>query len=71
MEMASWSTADVEPRRRFEYWCDVVAGTGGGVNAAQPSGHDFDATISIRRLHDVAVTIALARTEWRRTTPQL
>ena len=56
MEMASWSTAEVEPRRRFEYWCDVVAGAGCGVSAAQPSGHDFDATISIRRLHDVAFT---------------
>jgi hypothetical protein len=27
-----------------------------GVNVAQPSGHDFGATISTRRLHDAAFT---------------
>jgi AraC-like DNA-binding protein len=56
MEIASWSTAEVEPRRRFEYWNDLVAKAVCGVNAAQPSRHDFDATISIRRLHDAAFT---------------
>jgi AraC-like DNA-binding protein len=56
MEIGSWSTAEVEPRRRFEYWNDLVAKAVCGVNAAQPSRHDFDATISIRRLHDAAFT---------------
>jgi AraC family transcriptional activator of tynA and feaB len=56
MEIASWSTADVEPRRRFEYWNSLVAKAVCGVNVAQPSGHDFDATISTRWLHDAAFT---------------
>ena len=56
MEIASWSTTDVEPRRRFEYWNDVVAKAVCGVNVAQPSGQEFDATISTRRLNDAAFT---------------
>jgi hypothetical protein len=56
MEIVSWSTADVEPRRRFEYWHDLVGKAVCGVNVAQPSGHDFDATISTRWLHDAAFT---------------
>jgi AraC family transcriptional regulator, positive regulator of tynA and feaB len=56
MELVSWSTADVEPRRRFEYWHDLVAKAVCGVNVAQPSGHDFAATISTRWLHDAAFT---------------
>jgi hypothetical protein len=56
MEIGSSSTADVEPRRRFEYWNDLVAKAVFGVNAAQTSRHDFDATISTRRLHDAAFT---------------
>jgi hypothetical protein len=56
METASWFTAEVEPRRRFEYWNDLVAKAVCGVNVALPSDHDFDATISTRRLHDAAFT---------------
>ena len=56
MEIGSWFTAEVEPRRRFEYWNDLVAKAVCGVNAAQPSRLDFDATISTRRLHDAAFT---------------
>jgi AraC-like DNA-binding protein len=56
MEITSWSTADVEPRRRFEYWNDLVAKAVCGVNAAGPSGRDFDATISTRRVQDAAFT---------------
>ena len=57
MEIASCSTAEVEPRRRFEYWNDLIAKAICGVNVAQPSVHDFDATISTRRLHDAAFTL--------------
>jgi AraC family transcriptional activator of tynA and feaB len=56
MEIASWSTVDVEPHRRFEYWNDLVAKAVCGVNVGQPSAHDFNATISTRRLYDAAFT---------------
>lgn len=54
MEITFWSTRDVEPSRRFEYWNDLVAKAVCGVNVAEPSGHDFEATISTRRLYDTA-----------------
>ena len=37
MEIVSWSTADVEPRRRFEYWNDLVSkAVRGGMHVVQP-----------------------------------
>ena len=56
METASWSTADFEPRRRFEYWNDLVVEAVCGVHVTQPSRHDFAATIFTRRLQDTAFT---------------
>ena len=50
MEIASWSTADVVPRRHFEYWNDLVAKVLCCVSVAQPLGHNFDATNSTRRI---------------------
>jgi len=56
MQTVSWSTTDVEPRWRFEYWNDLLGKALGGVNVAQPSRHDFDATIFARRLQDATFT---------------
>ena len=73
MEIAFCSATEVEPRRRFEYWNDLVAKAVCGVNIARPSGHDFGATISTRPLHDAASPRFILRrtrsTARRRTYP--
>jgi AraC family transcriptional activator of tynA and feaB len=56
MEVASWSTTEVEPHLRFEYWKDLIIGAMLDANVTQRSGDDFNATVSTRRLRDTAFT---------------
>lgn len=61
---ASFTTADVEPARRFEYWVDVVCNQCIPATSKQLTEVPFDARLSVSPVGSVQISLMTAPLHW-------